>query len=1181
MMRGPDADRRRPGARRPWMAARAALLAVCAAGACAFAPAGAAGAVESSPAWSVTDLAVPTVLVPAVGREGKYDAVVENVGQAASAGQVTVSVPVPGGLSVFETRIEPGGTCKTLSGEVQCVTSDSIASTGFIVVQVRFRVAGEVSDVESVASVSGGGAAEASDAATMRLASATERKAAGGFAQFRFGATGPAGEPVTQAGGHPALVTTSLLLNNFNAEIPSEPGKVVNEAARPAQAARDLAFYLPLGMLGDPAVTTPCTVALLEIAYNTSGCPQASRVGTILPMILGNVFANPHGIYSVTPELGYAAEFAFATNNLTFVLYASVVRHDGAYMLRVVSPGLTRDALLVGVVASFFGDIEEVVPNKEPVLFDRGAFLTDPMDCSAGELRAQVAMDLWDDPNPRLPIETSAPAFASVNECGLLRFSSDLSVKPQTTQADAPSGYQVGLENPQGPNGAGGLGTPPMRDVSVTLPAGTTISPSSANGLEACPETGPQGFNLEGVESEEVGTEGGEDAVEHPAPAHCPTASQIGTATAKTPLLPDETLTGKLFLAPPRCGGAGPGEECTDEDASEGRLFRLYLELDGPDAGIVVKLEGKARVNPETGQIDTVFEDNPQFPVSDLTVTTNGGARAPLANGQTCGVAVSSATITPWSAPETPAVETSDFFRVDWDGDGGACPGSLPFSPALVASGTGTTSSLAARTSPFTFTLKREDREQNIAALSTTLPEGLLANVTKVARCPEPEASQATLTACPASSQIGTTTVAVGPGSDPYYVTGRVFFTGPYTGREGTSPFGLSVVVPAVAGPFNLGDVLVRVGLFVNPKTSQVKAVSEPLPASLDGVPLELRVLNLNIENHNFVLNPTSCTPTDITGEVISRGGATADVASPFAAAGCGSLSFSPVLSASTEARSTKIDGTGVDVKIAYPSTGQANIAKVDVTFPRKLPVRLATLREACPAATFDADPASCPAASAVGSAVVHTPILSQPLTGPAYLVSYGSAQFPNVVFVLQGEGVELVVSGESSVSSSGVLKVTFDSVPDAPFSTFETRLPSGPYSQFTSTKTTTLAKASQCGEDLVVPVTMIAHNGAQLTKNVTMSIAGCPPSISVVKAHAGASGVAVTVQSDASGRLAIAGRGLRKLSESRVSAGRHTFTLPYTSQGRREKRAHRKIRITVQLVVGNHKVSKHKTVAL
>jgi hypothetical protein len=1034
-----------------------------------------------APAWEVTDVASPSVLPGVVGKQGKYVAVVENVGGASSSGGFTVKAQIPAGFSVTGLAGEPSPeVCSEASGEVSCTFSEAVVPSGFVVMRVLFEVTGSVSSVSSVASVSGGGAAEVSSEADMRLGVGHEVGPAG-IAQFRFDVTGPAGEAVTQAGGHPNFLTTSVLFNNVYDQETKEP-------AKPVQPVKDLAFYLPLGMLGDPAVTEPCPASLVEVEGENTGCPPSSRVGSILPMILDLVTTDSpdpthvRGIYSVTPEHGFAAEFAFASNHYTFDFYASVVRRNGVYTLRVETPGIVKIAFLIGLIATFYGAIKEsFISDGEPVTFERGSFLTDPMDCQedAAEREASVASNTWEDPDPTLPFTGSAPGFASIEGCGLLGFSSGLSVKPQTTQADSPSGYEVGLEVPQAPNDASGLGTPPARDVSVTLPEGTAISPSSANGLEACQETGPDGINIEGAESEEIGVEG----MERPAAGHCPAASQIGTVTASTPLL-HEPLPGKLFIAEPQCGGAGQAG-CSEEDARDGRLFAMYLELNAPVTGIIIKLKGTASVDPQSGQITVTFDDNPQFPFSKLTVATTQGARAPLANSQACGAATSSAEVTPWSAPATQAATPSDYFNVDWDGAGGACPGSAPFAPSFTA---GTTTPLAAATSPFTFTLKREDREQNIASLSSTLPEGLLAYISKVTRCSEPQASQDSLSACPAASQIGTTTVAVGSGSDPYYVTGKVFFTGPYDG----APFGLSVVVPAVAGPFNLGDVLVRVALFVDPHTARVTAVSGPLPRILDGVPLRIRTLNVTLENREFVLNPTSCSPASVTGTVYSTTGATASVSSPFAVAGCKNLAFAPALSASTTAKSTKVNGTQVKVKIAYPASGQANIAKVVLSFPKKLPVRIETLRQACRAATFEANPAACPADSAVGSAMVHTPILAQPLKGPAYLVSYGSAKFPDVVFVLQGEGVTLEVDGQSFVSSSGVLKVTFSSVPDAPFSSFETVLPAKRYSQFTSVRSTGKAQASQCGENMIAPVQMTAYNGAEITKNVKLQITGC-----------------------------------------------------------------------------------------
>ena len=952
----------------------------------------------------------------------------------------------------------------------------------------------------------------------------------------------------------------------------------IAEPAKPVQGVKDLVFYLPLGFLGNPTVTATCPAALVEISYERTGCPPSSRVGTILPMILNNVFADTNdpthefGIYNVTPEKGVAAEFAFAELGYTFFIYATVVRHDGAYMLRIATPGLPPLAYMTGLVATFDGDIQEhYLSGEEEFTLDRGSFLTDPTDCqeSTQAREASVAANTWEEPNPELPLKASVSAFPVLEGCGKLRFSPTLSVTPETTQADEPSGYAVGLEVPQAPNDASGLGTPPFRNVKIKLPAGTTISPSSANGLLACQETGPKGINIEGPEAEATGPDG----LQHLAVGHCPYASQIATVTASTPLL-REQLSGHLFLAAPDCGAAGQ-HECTEEDAMDGGLFGLFLELEGPQSGVVVKVKGHASVDPKTGQITAIFEENPQFPVSQLIASMKRGPRAPLANPQTCGPAVSAGELTSWgqevgSAPAS----VSNVFNVDWNGAGAPCPASAPFAPSFAA---GTSSSAAAAASPFTLTIKREDREQNIEKLSTTLPQGLLANLSKVTRCPEPQASQASLSACPSGSEVGTTTVSVGSGSEPYYVTGKVYFTGPYAG----APFGLTVVVPAVAGPFNLGNVLVRVALYIDPHTAQVTAVSGALPQKLDGVPLRIRTINVMLSTQEFTLNPTSCSQLSITGTLQSTGGKSASIASPFAAAGCKKLGFKPVLTASTEAKSTKADGTGVKLKIAYPITDmQANIAKVQIKFPQQLPVRLVTLQQACRAAIFEANPASCPSGSNIGTATVHTPILANPLTGPAYLVSYGSAKFPDVVFVLQGEGITLDVDGQSFVSHSGMLQVTFASVPDAPVSTFETVLPAGRFSQFTSTKSTAQAVSSQCGEKLLAPVTMVAHNGAQLTNNVKLTVTGCKatPKVSLVKARATASGLVLTVKTSTRGRLRVAGDGLQNFTKN-AGAGTHKVTVAFTAAGRAAARAHRRIQITVGLTVGKQNVSKHKKI--
>jgi hypothetical protein len=392
-------------------------------------------------------------------------------------------------------------------------------------------------------------------------------------------------------------------------------------------------------------------------------------------MILDNLFPFPkdpthqHPLFSMTPEKGYAAEFVFGVNGLKFFIYASVVRHDGAYMVRVSTPGIEPGSELIGAIITFYGDIKEKVrvANQE-FSEDRGAFLTDPSNCgeSAGEREAIVQTDTWK--NPGAFIEERIPGLAAVGGCEMLGFSSALSVRPQTTQADEPSGYELGLQFPQAPNSAVGLGTPPLRDATIKLPSGTTLSPSAANGLLACQETGPSGINIEGAESEAVA----QDGLEQPIEGRCPEGSQLGSVSAKTPLLREE-LHGHLFLATPGCGGAGQAG-CVAADAANGTLYGLYLELQAPESGVIVKLKGKASVNPSTGQITAEFGENPQFPLNSLTVSMNGGPRAPLANPQACGVARTEGKLAAWSAPFTAEVTPSDFFTVDWDGAGGTLP---------------------------------------------------------------------------------------------------------------------------------------------------------------------------------------------------------------------------------------------------------------------------------------------------------------------------------------------------------------------------------------------------------------------------------------------------------------------------------------------------------------------------
>jgi hypothetical protein len=1059
----------------------------------------------AAPAWKLTTVAVPTVMPAGTEtkeqQDAQYDVVLENVGAAASEGEVTLRDRLPAGVTVSKLwgqrgNGEPQGeqlACEGEgSGEAVCRFDGSVVSSGFVVMRVFVRASVAVGDVlRDVASVSGGGAAPVVKEVSTRVGVEGE-KAPAGISEFGFDVTGPAGEPVQQAGGHPSLVTVTALFNNMLASDVLQGNS--GEPIWPVEAPRDLVFYLPLGFLGDPQVAPRCPTSLINAA-NPAGpvlgeCPPDSRVGTVYPQVLsfaGATYPDLTGerpLYNVKPEHGYAAEFAFEADNFVFYSYANVVRRAGTYMLRVAMPGTAEFTALVAVVASFYGDSrEQYSVGGAELSRDLGAFLTNPSACSEGPLEASLEMNTWE--HPATSITQSATAYSGIEGCGHLGFSTVLGARPSSTQADEPTGYTVGVQAPQAQDSFSGLASPPYKSVSVTLPAGTSLSPAGANGLGACQETGVEGIDIEGGESEGVAADG----LPRPVAGHCPVSSRIASVRASSPLLGEE-LTGHMFLAAPRCGGSGqPG--CTAQDAQDGSLFGLYIELEAPGAGVVVKLRGRAMVDPTTGRVRTVFEGIPQFPVSNLVVETNGGPRAPLANPQACGTGITTSDVTPWSAPVTPDAINSSSFGVDWDGNGGACPAGMPFSPGFSA---GTVSPVAGGFSAFTMTLARHDREQDLSGVSVTLPPGVLGILKDIPLCGEPQAAQGT---CGAGSQIGTTEVAAGAGSEPLWIAGRVYLTVGYRG----APFGLSIVVPAEAGPFHLGNVVVRAGVSVDPHTAQITVASDPFPQLVDGIPLRLQTVNVTVNREGFTFNATNCDTQRVTGTVSSAQGASVGVASPYNASGCKTLPFKPVFTVSTQAATSKKNGASLVVKAGYPA-GSANIRSVAVTLPVQLPARLTTIQQACTEAVFNANPASCPAGSNIGTATASTPIFANPLSGPVYLVSHGGAAFPDIVVILQGEGVTVDLTGSIDIKHN-VTSSTFASVPDAPIGSFTLMLPEGPHSGL-GPNLPAKAKGSFCGQSLTMPTTITGQNGAVVKQSTKVAVSGCPRAKKkTVKKHA------------------------------------------------------------------------------
>jgi hypothetical protein len=667
-------------------------------------------------------------------------------------------------------------------------------------------------------------------------------------------------------------------------------------------------------------------------------------------------------------------------------------------------------------------------------------------------------------PGPALAV--SAFALTSSQQS----FSPSIEVTAETSATDTPTGLEMNLRVPQNedPNG---VAAARVKEAVVTLPPGLTLSPSANDGLEAC---SPAQIGIGSVQEMER-------------PPACPAASKVGYLEVSTPLF-EHPLQGEIYLA--------------QQETVQGALVGVYLVVDDPATGTLVKLVAHLELGGqqgvsglEPGQVRVVLDNEPQLLFSDLKLVLSGGPHALFVSPQACGSASASSAITGWNG--TVAMPFSNVLSTS----SGCTQG---FSPAFTA---GTTSNQAGAYSPFTLTISREDGSQRLGLINVTTPPGLLGDIAGVTICPNSGIEAAERRdqpgdgaleqadpSCPAGSDVGTVTASVGPGPDSVSATGHEYLAGPYKG----APFDLVAVTPAISGPFDLGVVVLRQGLYVDPHTAQATVKSDPLPTVLDGVPLDVRSVAVHIDgvggDNHFIFNPTNCAPLAVTGSLVSTSGTNAAISSPFQAANCASLKFKPGFVVSTEGRASKAAGASLDATVTYPNASEgtyANIKSVKVDLPKQLPARLTTLQKACLAATFEANPATCPTASVVGSAKAITPILTSPLAGPVYLVSYGNEAFPNVEIVLQGEGITMTLVGNTNVKK-GITSNTFKTIPDAPISSFELKLPAGPYSVLAANGSGN-SRWDLCGQTLAMPTAITAQNGAVLKQSTKITATGCP----------------------------------------------------------------------------------------
>lgn len=913
------------------------------------------------------------------------------------------------------------------------------------------------------------------------------------------------GEAFTQAAGHPPWGGTKFVMKHSGSNVEGS-------------SVKRLRVDVPPGLAANPQAPTPkCPIDTFK--EGPSKCPPESIVGTVemeaiaelvVPLALPSLEGTVYNLDApgLPLDFGIAVEPAGELVSPIHLFLEGHVAWWSDYHEYFEINNVPNEA-----------QVNAVLPVKAPlkVLMSKlnfngragGDFLTLPSECSA-TTTSHLELESWS--GEIAHADTHTPV--GVGGCDNVPFKPTVTVTPENPSSDQPDGATADVKAPQ-KAGPEEIDTADIRDVHVTLPEGMTLNPSAAHGLQACT-------------AEQAGLKEVAPGVRSTGPVTCPAASKVGTVTIET-VLPPGSLTGNVYLGSPN---GGPITEPP---------YTIYLDAEST-VGVSVRLQGTVTADPSTGRLRATFANNPQLTFSDVILKLKGGLQAPVANPLVCGTASIETLFTPYTGM-APALSSTPFTTT-------GCPSPLPFS--LTQSTQSSNANAGAYTS-YTFNLSRTDGQQYLSRLQTVLPPGLVGAIPSVPLCGEPQAQAGT---CGAGSEIGKATASVGAGSEPYTVSGPVYLTGPYGG----APYGLSIPISAQAGPFDLGSgpcdcVVTRATIGVDPHTARVIATSS-LPTIVKGVPLRLKSLSVAVTRPNFLFNPTNCAALTTDSTLTSTFNASQSVSSPLQAANCAALAFKPSFKASTVAKTTKRNGASLQVTLTQPAH-QANIKSVFAQLPVQLPARLTTLQQSCPEVTFKQNPRICPIGSLVGGATVTTPVLPGKLSGPAYLVSHGGLAFPDLDLILEGDGVQVILTGNTNIKK-GITSSTFAAIPDVPVSSFALNLPIGPHSALA-------ANGNLCAGHLAMPTTIVAQNGKQVKQSTTISVSGCP--VRIVRHKVVGNAVYVTVQTYAPGRLSAKGNHLSGVSRSLKKAQKAvTLKVPLSRAGRRHKRP-LKVRVRVGFV--------------
>jgi hypothetical protein len=1000
-------------------------IALCAVVALAAAPAASA---QGVPRWTLISSSNPTDFAPGdLGDQLILTAV--DSGQATAEGTVT-PITVTATLPASGLTLAPAGVIAARGGfpsgaamscqtapTISCTTTEAVIPGEVLKMVLNVDVAADAAGpLSSEAEVTGGGATTATTTVVSPTAAGT---AIAPSSLLSVRSTG-------QAGAHPTLTTAFSL--------------ATKALDTPATLAKDVSLDLPPGLLADSDSFPRCPPGAIAAA----SCPPETALGRAF-LTTQSAGGGPASedfslpVYNLAPEVGEPGAFGFDIPGRPPVRLDLGFAPGGGYHLNIASSDLDGSPPLLAAILTLWG-----VPTDVSGEGARRALLTNPTSCGSEDLTTSLTLGSAAGPD----LAFTPPSMTT--GCGLLGFAPTIDVRPETTAADSPSGLLAEVHLPQSED-PDGLAEAQLKRAVVSLPPGLVLDPSVTNGLAAC-SLAQIGMSAAGVPDAE-------------APS-CPEASMLGTVEVDTPLV-DHPLPGSIYLARQ---GENPFHS----------IFAVYLVVDDPATGVLVKVAGKLEPDRSDGELTADFEQNPQLPFENLKLHFFGASRSPFATPSTCGTKATTSELTPWTAPEGATAAPSDSFQIDQGAGGSACfesEGQEPNTPAFEA---GTTSTTAATYSPFVLRLRREDGTQRFKALDVTLPKGLIGKLAGIPYCPdaqiaEAEASSGSLEqqgpSCPAASELGTITAASGAGPTPLIAHGHAYLAGPYKG----APLSIVTITPALGGPFDLGTAVDRVATYIDPETAQIRNVTETIPQILDGVPLDVRSIAISLDRPGFMLNPTSCKPMAFSGSVTSPAGAGANLSARFQVEGCRRLGFRPHFSLELKGGIKRDDFPSLRATVTMPKGADANLAGVVVSLPHSEFVEQGHIKEICTRVQFAAGAGNgeeCPKSSIYGHVELTTPLLEKPLRGPVFQRS-SNHKLPDLVMSLRGQ-IDLAEDGKIDSDKMGGIRTTFDRVPDAPFSKLRLIMEGGKKGLLVNSE-------NLCSKPQRARIVMVAQNGKRL----------------------------------------------------------------------------------------------------